>query len=68
MKTTEIGVKGIHCAGCEQTLALALSRLEGVRDVKADRRAERVVVVHDPSGASERTLRERIEFCGFTPA
>jgi copper chaperone CopZ len=68
VETTEIAVKGMHCDGCERTLTLALSRLEGVRDVKADRVVERVVVMHDPSEASEQALRERVRLCGFTPA
>jgi copper chaperone CopZ len=68
VETTEIGVKGMHCDGCERTLTLALSRLEGVRDVKAGRAAERVLVIYDPAEASEQALRERVRLCGFTPA
>lgn len=67
METVKIGVKGMHCGGCEQTLALALSRVEGVRDAKADRVAERVVVIYDPAETDEGALHERIELCGFTP-
>lgn len=68
MTKTEISVKGMHCGGCERTLSLALSRLEGVREAKADREAERVTVRYDPERVSEQTLRERIELCGFTAA
>lgn len=66
VKTTEIEVEGMHCAGCEQAPTLALSGIEGVR-VQADREAERVLV-SDPAQTGEPALRERIALCGFTPA
>lgn len=49
MAKLEIPVKGMHCDGCERTLSLALTRLDGVLDAKADRRAERVTVHYDPA-------------------
>ena len=57
----------MHCDGCERTLTLALTRLDGVRDAKADRNAERVTVHYDPAGVDERRLREHIAFVGFEP-
>ncbi len=68
MTKSEISVKGMHCAGCERTLELALARLEGVRQAKPDRLAERVIVHYDPEQVSEQQLREQIELCGYEVA
>lgn len=68
MTKLEIPVKGMHCAGCERTLELALTRLDGVLEAKPDREAERVTVHYDPERVSEETLREHIDLCGFEVA
>lgn len=65
MTKIEIAVKGMHCTGCECTLEVALTRLDGVREAKADRAAERVTVHYDPEQLDEQTLREHIELCGY---
>ena len=68
MTKIEIPVKGMHCRGCERTLELALTRIDGVLEAKPDRRAERVTVRFDPARVSERTLHEHIDLCGFEVA
>lgn len=68
MTKIEIPVKGMHCDGCERTLQLALTRIEGVRDARPDRKAERVTIHYDPERVSEETLREHIDLCGFEVA
>jgi Cu+-exporting ATPase len=65
MTKTAIPVNGMHCGGCEQTLQRALTRLDGVRAVKADRAAELVTVHYDPAQVDEESLRECIDLCGF---
>lgn len=65
MTKTDIPVKGLHCGGCERTLQLALTRLDGVREAKADRQAELVTVHYDPAQVDEESLRECIDLCGF---
>lgn len=64
----EISVTGMVCGVCEHQVADALARLEGVREVEADHRAERVIVRYDAERVDERTLRERIAGCGFRPS
>lgn len=68
MTKIEIPVKGMHCEGCERTLALALTRLDGVREARPDRVAERVIVHYDPEQVSVETLQEQIDLCGFEVA
>lgn len=65
MAKMELAVKGMTCGGCERTVSRALERLEGVRGAKADRRAERVVVDHDPARVDEQALRARIVETGY---
>lgn len=65
MARTELAVKGMTCGGCERNVSRALERLEGVRGAKADRKAERVVVDHDPAQADEAVLRARIVEAGY---
>ena len=67
MTRLEIPVEGMHCEGCARTLSIALQRLEGVRDAKADFAGGRVRVSLDPARVSERQVRETIEACGFAP-
>ncbi len=41
--------EGMHCTGCEHIIEEAVSRLAGVRRVKADYPTETVAIVFDPS-------------------
>lgn len=68
MTKIEIPVKGMHCPGCERTLEVALTRVDGVRQAHADRAAERVTVHYDPDQLDEQALRERIALCGYEAA
>lgn len=67
MSRVEISVEGMNCTGCERTLSLALTRLEGVRDAKADRVAGRVKISFDPERVDEAALREQVAACGYEP-
>lgn len=40
-------MSGIHCVGCEQRIQTVLGRVEGVRRVRADHRAQTVTVAYD---------------------
>lgn len=68
MTKIEIPVKGMHCPGCERTLEVALTRLDGVRQADADRAAERVTVHFDADRLDEQALRERVDLCGYEVA
>jgi copper chaperone CopZ len=67
MTKLEIPVEGMHCEGCASSLQLALQRVEGVRDAKADFPGGRVRLSLDPGQVSEQQVRETIELCGFKP-
>ncbi len=67
MSRVEIPVEGMSCGGCERTVATALQGLEGVTDVQADHRADRVRVSFDPAQVDEQRLRAQIEEAGYHP-
>lgn len=57
--------RAIHCAGCERRIEGALGRLAGVREVKADHRAQRVTLRLDEARTSARQVLERLARLGF---
>jgi copper chaperone CopZ len=56
-------VKGMTCGGCERAISSALHKVEGVREVKADHHAGRVVVEGD--GMELDALRVAVEDAGY---
>lgn len=65
MARIALTVKGMTCDGCERRVSSALTRLDGVREAKADHHAERVSVRYDPERVGEDALREQIEQAGY---
>ena len=48
LRTEVIGVRGMHCGGCERTVSQALAALPGVAAARADFVAEEVEVTFEP--------------------
>lgn len=65
MARIELTVKGMTCDGCERRVSGALTRLDGVREAKAERAADRVSVSYDPERVGEDALREQVEAAGY---
>lgn len=65
MTRLELPVRGLHCAGCERSLEVAIRRLDGVVSAKADQAAERLVVEFLPERADAAAIRHRVEEAGF---
>ena len=65
MKQLELKVSGMTCTGCEQRIAKALSRLEGVVRSTANHQTCQVRVVFDTTRTSERAVRSTIEQTGY---
>jgi copper chaperone CopZ len=68
MQQSEFRVRGMSCGACEQRIAKALARVEGVLRSAADHRAAQVRVVFDPTRTSEHALRSCIEQAGYEVA
>jgi len=60
-------VTGIHCDGCEATIEAGLRRVDGVRDVKADHRAQTIWVRYDEGRLDEQRLADQLERIGYAP-
>ncbi len=58
-------VSGVHCEGCEQRIARAISQMSGVRSVTASHAVQEVEVTLDSTRTSVREVAEKLEFIGF---
>lgn len=67
METVTIVVGGMSCGGCEDRLAAALGRVDGVGTVSADHQTGLVRVMFDSVRVDESRLREQISVCGYDP-
>ena len=67
MTTRTFTVSGMHCEGCESSIETGLRRLDGVRDVTADHRAQTVRVSFDERRLDPAHLAERLERIGYAP-
>jgi len=65
MQQLELKVGGMTCTGCEQRLAKALSRLEGVVRSTANHQTGQVRVVFDAARTPESAIRSTIEQAGY---
>jgi uncharacterized protein len=67
LRTEVIGVRGMHCGGCERTVSRALHALPGVTEARADFVAEEVEVTFDPDLVEADAIRSAVLAAGFTP-
>ncbi|HWC12159.1 MAG TPA: heavy-metal-associated domain-containing protein [Acidimicrobiales bacterium] len=65
MITRTLGVAAIHCASCENTIRVALSRVDGVALVVPSAERNEVKVSFDESTVTEDQLRVRLGELGF---
>jgi copper chaperone CopZ len=60
-----VTASGIHCTGCESRIETVLGRVEGIRTVKADHRAQTVAVRYDPRRLDEKRVAAELASIGF---
>lgn len=63
-----IGEQQIHCAGCESNIQRALTRVPGIRTVKADHQTQQVVVQLELPRVNPETVKARLETMGYQVA
>ena len=68
VQTEAVPVRGMHCGGCERTVAHAVQALPGVAGARADFVAEEVEVTFDPGQTDLDAIRTAVRDAGFTPA
>lgn len=64
-RSTHLKVKGMHCAGCEETIENAVSRLPGVQKIRADYVKQTVDVEFESKSIGEVGIRRAIEEKGY---
>lgn len=67
MVTRTFNVNEIHCANCEHTIRMALSRLPGVAAVVPSAERNDVKVGFDETKVDEKQLRAALAEAGFAP-
>ena len=60
-----VGERTLHCAGCEQTAEFALSRMPGVKSVKADHKAQTIQVSLAPDETDLEKVKAELEWIGY---
>ncbi|MDT8395334.1 MAG: heavy metal translocating P-type ATPase [bacterium] len=66
-QSVTIGITGMTCASCVQTIEKALSKLDGVSEASVNFAAESVMVRFDPDSVSYPALEKAIVDAGYTP-
>ena len=59
-------VTGMTCGGCENAVRRAVAKLDGVREVSASHKDERVEVVCEEGRADRTAITKAIEAIGYT--
>lgn len=60
-----VGEHTLHCAGCERTAEFTLSRLPGVKAVKADHKAQTIQVSLESDETDLEKVKAELEWIGY---
>lgn len=63
--TTTIGIDGMTCSGCVNSVTKALKAVAGVEDVKVSLEANNATVLFDERVTSVASLKEAVEDAGY---
>jgi len=66
MEQLILTVTGMTCGGCENAVKRAVSSLDGVSEVSASHRENRVTLAYDSSKVDRAAIAKRIEDTGYT--
>jgi copper chaperone CopZ len=58
-------VTGMTCGGCEKAVTWAVSSLDGVSNVTASHRENRVTFTYDPTKVDRAAVTKQIENAGY---
>ncbi len=65
LKLKVVGKQTLHCAGCERTAEFTLSRLPGVKSVKADHKAQTIQVTMISGDSDLENIQVELERIGY---
>ena len=66
MAVKTINIDGMSCGHCIQWLSEALTRIEGVKEVKVSLEEQRAVVDYDEARVTEEEMTASIEKAGYS--
>jgi copper chaperone len=61
----QLRVTGMSCGGCENAVKRAVAKLDGVREVTASHKDERVEVVYEAGPTGKAAITRAIEAVGY---
>jgi copper ion binding protein len=65
MSEAKIRIKDMHCANCARTIENAVSKVEGVKNAKADYTKGMAEVEFDPSKTNVSKIMQAIKNAGY---
>ena len=65
IKLKVVGQQTLHCSGCERTAEFTLSRLPGVKSVKADHKAQTIQVSLASDETDIEKVKAELEWIGY---
>ena len=68
VKSVKLGVGGMHCTGCEETIERAVSGLPGIQSVTASYADSQVLVSFDDIKSDDAAITAAISAAGYTPS
>ena len=64
-ETRVLGIEGMTCDNCVKILTRAVKRVNGIKDVQADRENARATVTFDTTKTDLAAIREAVEKSGY---
>src|SRR3990172_10437324 len=66
-KTVSIGIRGMTCAACVQTIEEVLRKTDGVKEASVNFAGERASVTYEPETADLASIERAIKGAGYEP-
>lgn len=65
IETVEYKCEGMHCSGCESAITEEVTKLDGIKEIKADAKAKMVTVSFDASKTNIEKISGAINAAGY---
>jgi copper chaperone CopZ len=62
----EVSIEGMFCLGCEQTIQMNVSKLEGIKSVKASFTDGNAIIEYFPGKVDTLEIRDAVTGSGYT--
>ena len=62
----EVSIEGMFCLGCEQTIQMNVSKLEGIKSVKASFTEGNAIIEYFPGKVDTLEIKEAVTGSGYT--